>query len=62
MDTFSDQTLLKQIKEGNQEALEALFDKYYYNLCDFAFQFVRSFDLTEYPSHQVHLFWKLNPG
>ena len=59
MDTFSDQTLLKQIKVNNQEALEALFNKYYYNLCDFAFQFVRSFDLTEEVVSDVFLkIWK----
>ncbi len=59
MDTFSDKTLLKQIKENNQEALETLFEKYYYNLCDFAFQFVRSFDLTEEVVSDVFLkIWK----
>ncbi|MEX2573614.1 MAG: RNA polymerase sigma-70 factor [Balneolaceae bacterium] len=39
--------LLKRIKENDQKALEDLFDRYYYRLCDFVFQFVRSFDLTE---------------
>src|SRR5690606_38043118 len=35
------------IKENDQKALELLFDRYYYRLCDFAFQHVRSFDLAE---------------
>lgn len=43
----SDKVLLKYIKEDDQAALEELFEKYYNRLCDFAFQFVRSFDLTE---------------
>lgn len=47
MDTESDHVLLRRINENDQEALEELFEKYYYQLCDFAFQFVRSFDLTE---------------
>lgn len=45
MDT--DHIYLQCIKENDQEAFEALFEKYYYQLCDFSFQFVRSFDLTE---------------
>lgn len=47
MDVKSDQKLLSLVKAGNQEALEELFGRYYYRLCDFAFQYVRSFDLTE---------------
>lgn len=47
MEVQSDQILLCRIKENDQKALEELFEKYYYQLCDFAFQFVRSFDLTE---------------
>jgi RNA polymerase sigma-70 factor (ECF subfamily) len=43
----SDKILLSHIKEDDQQALEALFEKYYTQLCDFAFQYVRSFDLTE---------------
>lgn len=47
MGTKSDQILLQLIKKDDQAALEALFEKYYYRLSDFAFQYVRSFDLTE---------------
>lgn len=47
MNNRSDQLLLKRIKRHDQEALEQLFEKYYFPLCDFAFQFVRSFDFTE---------------
>lgn len=43
----SDKILLLNIKKGDQQALEELFEKYYYRLCDFAFQYVRSVDLTE---------------
>lgn len=54
-----DHILLQRIKENDQEALEELFEKYYYTLCDFAFQFVRSFDLTEEVVSDVFLkIWK----
>jgi RNA polymerase sigma-70 factor (ECF subfamily) len=43
----SEKLLLNRIKEGDQQALETLYEKYYTRLCDFAFQYVRSFDLTE---------------
>jgi RNA polymerase sigma-70 factor (ECF subfamily) len=43
----ADTTLIKRIKKGDQKALEILYEKYYYRLCDFAFQYVHSFDLTE---------------
>src|SRR5699024_8263417 len=43
----SDKILLLHIQKGEQWALEELFEKYYYRLCDFAFQYVRSVDLTE---------------
>lgn len=59
MDPKSDQILFKQIKKGDQAALECLFEKYYYRLCDFAFQYVRSFDLTEEIVSDVFLkIWK----
>jgi len=43
----SDKVLLLHLKKGDQGALEELFEKYYYRLCDFAFQYVHSVDLTE---------------
>ena len=43
----SDNILLTRIKQDDQQALEELFEKYYNRLCDFAFQYVHSFDLTE---------------
>jgi RNA polymerase sigma-70 factor (ECF subfamily) len=43
----SDKILLTRIKRDDQRALEDLFEKYYNRLCDFAFQYVHSFDLTE---------------
>ncbi|MEX2369766.1 MAG: RNA polymerase sigma-70 factor [Bacteroidales bacterium] len=59
MNNRSDQTLLKRIKQHDQEALEQLFEKYYFPLCDFAFQFVRSFDFTEEVVSDVFMnIWK----
>jgi RNA polymerase sigma-70 factor, ECF subfamily len=43
----SDGILLERIKADDQKALEGLFEKYYYRLCEFSFQYVRSFDLAE---------------
>jgi RNA polymerase sigma-70 factor (ECF subfamily) len=43
----SDKILLQHIKVDDQQALEELFKKYHDRLCGFAFQYVRSFDLTE---------------
>lgn len=55
----SDHIYLQRIKEDDQDALEELFEKYYYQLCDFAFQFVRSFDLTEEVVSDVFMkIWK----
>lgn len=55
----SDKILLLHIKKGDQQALEELFEKYYYRLCDFAFQYVRSVDLTEEVVSDVFLkIWK----
>lgn len=47
MHTESDEILIQRIKNNEQAALERLFERYYFQLCDFAFQYVRSFDLTE---------------
>ena len=55
----SDKVLLLHIKKGDQQALEELFEKYYYRLCDFAFQYVRSVNLTEEIVSDVFLkVWK----
>lgn len=45
--TNCDEALLRQIKRNNQKALEQLFEKYYDTLCDFAFQYVKSVELSE---------------
>lgn len=47
MTVTPDHTLLKRIRQDDESALEALFERYYYRLCDFSFQYVKSFDLTE---------------
>ena len=59
MDTCPTIELLERIKENDQSALECLFEKYYYRLCDFAFQYVRSVDLAEEVVSDVFLkVWK----
>jgi len=59
MDTDSNIILLRRIKENDQTALECLFEKYYYRLCDFAFQYVRSVDLAEEVVSDVFMkIWK----
>lgn len=56
---ISDKTLLAKVKQDDQDALEMLFEKYYNRLCDFAFQYVRSFDLTEEVVTDIFLkIWK----
>lgn len=55
----SDIDLLQCIKKNDQGALERLFEKYYYRLCEFAFQYVRSVDLAEEVVSDVYLkVWK----
>ncbi|MDR8391920.1 RNA polymerase sigma-70 factor [Aliifodinibius sp. S!AR15-10] len=55
----SDSELLLHLTKEDQEALEALFERYYYRLCDFAFQYVRNFDLCEEVVSDVFLkIWK----
>lgn len=59
MRTNTDDELIQRIIEADQAALEVLFERYYYALCDFAFQYVRSFDLTEEIVSDVFLnIWK----
>jgi RNA polymerase sigma-70 factor (ECF subfamily) len=43
----SDEELLKLLKMDNQAALEDLFEKYYYQLCEFSVQYVKNYDLSE---------------
>lgn len=43
----SDETLLTQIKSGEKQAFEILFDRYFESLCDFSYQFLKSKDLSE---------------
>lgn len=59
MNVKSDTVLLKLIQEDDQKALEQLFEKYYYCLCEFAFQYVRNFNLTEEVVSDIFLkIWK----
>jgi RNA polymerase sigma-70 factor, ECF subfamily len=59
MGTCPNIELLQRIKENDQSALECLFEKYYYRLCDFAFQYVGSVDLAEEVVSDVFLkIWK----
>lgn len=42
-----DNELIALIKQGDEDALEALFERYFNRLCRFAFQFLKSTDLCE---------------
>lgn len=59
MNDRSEEELLSSIACNDEKALEALYQKYYYRLCHFAFQYVRSFELTEEIVSDVFLnIWK----
>ena len=47
MSIYSDETLISGIKRNDQKALELLYEKYYYPLCNFAFNFVKSTETAE---------------
>lgn len=51
----SDIALLNRIKENDQTALEVLFERYYYRLCDFVFQYVQRVDIAEKAVSDVFL-------
>lgn len=47
MDKNPDEILIRLIKQHNQKALESLFEKYFYSLCDFAFAIVKNVESAE---------------
>ena len=47
MNIYSDETLISSIKRNDQKALELLYEKYYHSLCNFAFNFVKSTEVSE---------------
>ncbi len=47
MKNNADEILIKLIKQHDQKALESLYKKYYYSLCDFAFTIVKRVELAE---------------
>lgn len=47
MASANDSILLDQIRQGNQKALESLYEKYYYSLCDFACNYIKNTALAE---------------
>ncbi|MDN5214840.1 RNA polymerase sigma-70 factor [Fulvivirgaceae bacterium BMA12] len=47
MDIYSDKTLISSIKQNDQKALELLYEKYFYSLCNFAFNFVKNAEVSE---------------
>ena len=47
MNVYSDETLICSIKRDDQKALELLYEKYYYPLCNFAFNFVKCVETSE---------------
>ncbi|WP_159517001.1 RNA polymerase sigma factor [Sunxiuqinia indica] len=47
MDLQTDSAIFAQISQGDQKALELLYERYYHPLCNFAFSFLKSVDYTE---------------
>lgn len=43
----ADEILVERIRQGDQKALEMLYERYYYALCDFSVNFIRSTALAE---------------
>lgn len=42
-----DQTLYLQLKEGDEQAFKALFEKYYASMCHYACQFLKDTDMAQ---------------
>lgn len=47
MNLNDDQSLYLQLKEGNEQAFKALFEKYYASMCHYACQFLKDADMAE---------------
>lgn len=47
MDQADDQALYIRLKEGDEHAFKALFQKYYSAMCQFAYQFLKDSDMAE---------------
>lgn len=47
MDKNTDEILIRRIKQHDQKALESLFERYFYPLCDFSYAIVKSIELAE---------------
>lgn len=47
MNRTDDQSLYLQLKEGNEQAFKALFQKYYASMCHYACQFLKDSDMAE---------------
>lgn len=47
MDQANDQALYIRLKEGDEHAFKALFQKYYSAMCQFAYQFLKDSDMAE---------------
>ena len=47
MGSDKDKNIINLIKSGDQKALEQLYKRYYFSLCNFALQFVKSADYAE---------------
>jgi RNA polymerase sigma-70 factor, ECF subfamily len=52
---FTDEELLRRMKQDDPDALKILFEKYYSLLCSFAFRFVKSIHLAEEAVSDVFL-------
>ncbi|UZR97542.1 RNA polymerase sigma-70 factor [Chondrinema litorale] len=51
----ADKELLEAISQNNENALTALYKRYFQNLCDFSFQFLKREDLAEEAVSDVFL-------
>ena len=47
MDITEDKELVRKLKEGDEHAFKALFQKYYSAMCHFAFQFLQDSEMAE---------------
>lgn len=58
-----DHSLYLQLKEGNEQAFKALFEKYYASMCHYACQFLKDTDLAEETVQELFVrLWEKRTG
>lgn len=63
MNLTDDQTLYLQLKEGNEQAFKALFEKYYASMCHYACQFLKDTDMAEETVQELFVrLWEKRAG